>query len=153
MEIIKIIIHTIKTGRRVVPRLLLFITLLLFADKTFSQKAVRFDSTGDYIEAPHDISLAPSQLTVEFWLKVDGTLPGNQQTILDKRGGSAPGYILYLMGDQFPLRLYATLDPIDLTISRRIDPNMWYHIAITQDSDSARSYFNGQLIKSPPEIG
>ncbi len=148
MEIIKIIIHTIKTGRRVVPRLLLFITLLLFADKTFSQKAVRFDSTGDYIEAPHDISLAPSQLTVEFWLKVDGTLPGNQQTILDKRGGSAPGYILYLMGDQFPLRLYATLDPIDLTISRRIDPNMWYHIAITQDSDSARSYFNGQLIMS-----
>ena len=35
-----------------------------------AQKAARFYSTGDYIEAAHDNSLAPSQLTVEFWLKV-----------------------------------------------------------------------------------
>ena len=116
-----------------------------------AQKAARFNSTGDYIEAPHDTSLAPSQLTVEFWLKVyafEDTFPGDQQTVLDKRGDSAPGYIVYLMGDQFPLRLFATLNPIDLTISRRIYPNMWNHIAITQDSDSAKSYFNSQLIMS-----
>ena len=113
-----------------------------------AQKAARFYSTGDYIEAAHDNSLAPSQLTVEFWLKVDDTPPGDQQTLLDKRGDSAPGYIVYLMGDQFPLRLYATLNPIDLTISTRIYPNSWYHIAITQDSDSAKSYFNGQLMMS-----
>ena len=72
----------------------LFGGLLLFASyqEASSQKAARFDSTGDYIEVPHAASLAPSQLTIELWLKVHGLggpEMGGEQVILDKRVGTA----------------------------------------------------------------
>jgi len=132
--------------------LLFFLSVLFFPYlHSNAQMAARFNSSGDYIQIPHDASLAPPQLTVEFWFKINAagdTTLYNQQVILDKRGNGSPGYILYLTGDHYPLRLDATLNPRDIFFSGVIYPNRWYHLAVTQDTDSVRSYLNGRLRRS-----
>jgi glycoprotein endo-alpha-1,2-mannosidase len=128
--------------------LTLIVTLFLFADKAFSQKAVRFESPGDYIEVPHSASLSPAEFTIEFWLKVHGlgdpNEAGGEQTILDKRGNNT-GYNLRLAGTGFPIPVFAFVLPGSVRPNNDINPNSWYHIAVTQDQDSLRIYFNGKL--------
>ncbi|MCK5467288.1 MAG: LamG domain-containing protein, partial [Cyclobacteriaceae bacterium] len=151
MEIIKLVImiNEIKTGRKVVVYLLLFVTFLLFADKTFSQKAVSFRSPGDFIEVPNSLSLAPTEFTIEFWLKVrelgDPNAAGGEQTILDKRGSGETGYNLRLAGTKFPIPFFAFVLPGGVNTYDVINRNLWYHIAVTQDQDSLKTYFNGEL--------
>ena len=105
----------------------LHLSVLLFFSlpHTYSQNSARFISPGDYIEIPHHVTLAPSQLTVEFWFKVyaiEDSAFSDQQTVIDKRGNDTPGYIIYLTGKQFPIRVDATLNPGDIEISQRILP-------------------------------
>ena len=112
----------------------------------FSQKAVQFESTGDYIEVPHSVSLAPSQLTIELWLKVYEASE-HYQTILDKQGDES-GYYLYLKNQQFPLRFTAMLKPKQIGTPNLIDTSTWYHLAVTQGADSLRIYMDGQYLWS-----
>ncbi len=131
----------------------LFVLLffLFFSYKqAFSQKAVRFESTGDYIEVPHSVSLAPSQLTIEFWLKVHEASE-HDQTILDKQGDES-GYYLYLTNQQFPLRFKAKLEPTQINTFSVIYANTWYHLAVTQDTDSLRIFMDGQYLWSKENV-
>ncbi|MFC1525552.1 LamG-like jellyroll fold domain-containing protein [Candidatus Latescibacterota bacterium] len=128
----------------------LFIIVLSSYQHALSQKSIRFDSTGDYLEVPHSTSLAPSRLTIEFWLKVHGLGGpgmGGEQVILDKRLGTA-GYYLGIYNTEFPLHVRATTlsSGTDVNAFVAIDAETWYHIALTHDTDdSLRLYLNGQI--------
>ncbi|MGB8317538.1 MAG: Ser-Thr-rich GPI-anchored membrane family protein, partial [Ignavibacteriaceae bacterium] len=57
---------------------------------TTTKRSAEFSSPSDFIDIPHSPSLALTEFTIEFWLKVQGVGDANaadgEQTILDKRG-------------------------------------------------------------------
>ncbi|TKJ35763.1 MAG: hypothetical protein CEE38_14245 [Planctomycetes bacterium B3_Pla] len=127
--------------------------LFLENEGTFSlsQKAVKFDAPGDFLEVPHSATIAPSEFTIEFWFKVHGLgdplAAWGEQTLLDKRGGwgLSDGYNIRLVGTQFPISVHALAQPGAVWTGDRIESNIWYHLAVVQDSDSLKMYFDGVL--------
>ena len=142
---------TIKTRNRIVKYLLPFFILFWGAGKTFSQKAVRFESAGDYVQVRHSASLASSEFTIEFWLKVhesgNSNAANGEQTILDKRGSGA-GYNFRLAETDFPLPIFAFVLPGGVNAHNAINHHIWYHIAVTQDQDTLKIYINGELAQA-----
>jgi hypothetical protein len=131
------------------------VTICLFTTtgKVQSQNAISFQSPGDYMEVPHHATLAPSQFTIEFWLKVNDTgdpdAAGGEQTILDKRDGET-GYNFRLAGTAFPLPVFGLVLPGDASMYDVIRRSTWHHIAVTQGDDTAKIYLNGALQNSNP---
>lgn len=127
--------------------------LLITAVTGYSQKAISFDSPGDYLEIPHDPTLAPSHFTIELWLKLEDTgdpeAAGGEQTILDKRDGET-GFNLRLAGTDFPLPVFAIVLPGDVSMYDVVRWNTWHHVAVTQDTDSLRIYLDGALKAANP---
>ena len=141
-------INSVNIKREILWCLWSFIVFLFVSFEAFSQKAVSFASPGDFIEVPHSPSLAPAEFTIEFWLMVrdlgDPEAAGGEQTILDKRGGET-GYNFRLAGTTFPVSHFAIALPGDVAAYDVIDRSVWHHIAVTQDQDSLKIYFNGEL--------
>lgn len=124
--------------------------LFFFTSNVVAQKAVRFQSPGDYIEVPHSSSLSPEEFTIELFLRVlevgDPDVAGGEQTIIDKRDWDAGGgYNLRLFGDNFPLDITMVSEPHYTTAGKTISSQCWYHIAITQ-SDTTKIYIDGDLV-------
>ncbi|MGB8319414.1 MAG: LamG-like jellyroll fold domain-containing protein, partial [Ignavibacteriaceae bacterium] len=117
---------------------------------TTTKRSAQFSSAGDFIDVPHSPSLALTEFTIEFWLKVQGVGDANaadgEQTILDKRGDDNTGFNLRLAGTTFPISLIAIALPGDVSAINKIFQNVWYHIAITQDKSKLKLYLNGELI-------
>lgn len=113
-------------------------------------RAVRFAAPGDYVEVAHSNSIAPSEFTIEFWLRVnalgDPQIAGGEQTIIDKRGDNDTGYNLRLAGTTFPISFHAIAGPQGVSTDNVVFQFIWYHIAVTQDSDSLKLYFDGERI-------
>jgi hypothetical protein len=118
---------------------------------SLSHKAVKFDAPGDFLEVPHSATIAPLEFTIEFWFKVHGLgdplAAWGEQTLLDKRGGwgLSDGYNIRLVGTQFPISVHALAQPGAVWTGDRIESNIWYHLAVVQDSDSLKMYFDGVL--------
>lgn len=127
------------------------VCLLATVEKVHSQKAISFTSPGDYMEVPHDEALTPKRFTIEFWLKMrsvgDPDAADGEQTILDKRDGEA-GYNFRLAGTEFPLPLFAFIQPGVVAMYDVVRRNRWHHIAVTQDDDTAKIYLDGTLQNS-----
>jgi len=113
-------------------------------------RAVRFAASGDYVEVPHSNSIAPSEFTIEFWLRVnalgDPQIAGGEQTIIDKRGEYDTGYNFRLAGTTFPLSFHAIAGLQAVSTANTILQFIWYHIAVTQGSDSLKLYLDGEHI-------
>ncbi len=126
----------------------LIILSSLLGEELYSQKAAHFESPGDFIEVAYSASLSPPEFTIEFWLRVnelgDPDVAGGEQTVLDIRGNDA-GYNVRLAGKSFPLPVFGIVVPSAVGTTDRIFRGEWYHIAITQNKDSLRIYFNGEL--------
>ena len=118
---------------------------------TNSKKSAQFSSAGDYIEVPHSSSLALTEFTIEFWLKVEGlgdaNAAGGEQTILDKRGDNNTGFNFRLVGTKFPVSLFTIALPGDVSAINAINQNVWYHIAVTQDKTKLKLYLNGEIVE------
>ncbi len=118
------------------------------AATTSGDQAVRFAAAGDYLQVPHKSSLAPAQMTIEFWLRVNQFgnpyLAGGEQTVLDKRDGGR-GYNIRLAGTSFPLGLGVIFEPNILFMPAVIESRIWQHVAVTQDASAIRLYINGHL--------
>lgn len=131
-------LHQALTIRRAIIYLLLIIIFMCLPENNYAQKAVSFDSPGDYIEVPHSSSLAPAQFTIEFWIKIEGlgdpALAGGEQTIMDKRGDNT-GFNFRLAGTNFPLPLFAFVLPGGVSMYNAIRWNIWHHVAVTQDAN------------------
>jgi len=112
--------------------------------------AVRFAAPGDFVEVEHSNSIAPSEFTIEFWLRVndlgDPQIAGGEQTIMDKRGDNNTGYNIRLAGTTFPISLHAIAGTQSVSTDNIVFQYDWYHIAVTQDSDSLKLYFDGEQI-------
>jgi len=144
----KVIMIKYLTGTMSRATLGLIILISLIGEELFSQKAAHFESPGDFIDIPYSASLAPPEFTITFWLRVNELVDPNEadgeQTVLDIRGNNA-GYNVRLAGKYFPLPVFGIVVPGAVSTTDGIFRGEWYHIAITQNEDSLRIYFNGEL--------
>ncbi len=143
-----------RSHKYLIPQLLFFL-FPFSGDDVSSQKAVHFQSPGDFVEVLPAASLAPSQFTIEFWLRVydvgDPEVAGGEQTIIDKRDGQN-GYNFRLAGPSFPLPIFAFVEPGGVAAGDAIFRNLWSHIAITQGADSLKIYVNATLMEANPNL-
>jgi hypothetical protein len=115
------------------------------------QKSLQFAEPGDYALIPHDPSLAPTEITVEVWIRVHSVGDtsemgaGGEQSILDKRDGGG-GYQFRLAGDAFPLGAGVVAEPNLIFTTGLVFAYRWHHLALTQDADSMSFYFDGELV-------
>jgi glycoprotein endo-alpha-1,2-mannosidase len=144
-----------KRGHKYLLSQLLFFLFALSGSDVFSQKAVHFQSPGDFVEVLPAASLAPSQFTIEFWLRVydigDPEVASGEQTIIDKRDGQN-GYNIRLAGSSFPLPIFAFVEPGAVSAGDAISRNLWSHIAITQHADSLKIYVDATLMEANSNV-
>jgi VWFA-related protein len=126
--------------------------------------ALSFDG-GDRVIVPDHISLNPSEITVECWVKFRRLAYGpgfsgtDAQTLIVKGGDRTAGVYELQQEGKGPDDYYAIfrIDPFSRRIqaessTRRWQLNNWYHLAGTYDGRYLRIYVNGEL-KGQRDVG
>ncbi|MDA3885437.1 MAG: FG-GAP-like repeat-containing protein [Candidatus Delongbacteria bacterium] len=120
-----------------------------------------FDGVDDYVEVPHDASLnLTTSMTFEYWVnfnQVDRTTDGfDWQCFIGKDSfESAFGLMLCTDGPVKSLRFYHSGCSIPYSDYQwnDVQPQTWYHVAITYDGSQTKHYINGQVMDSTAVTG
>jgi|CXWL01.1.fsa_nt_gi hypothetical protein len=112
--------------------------------------AFDLDGTGDYVQitSPTGLPVGNSARTVELWFRAPAT-PG--ESGLFQYGSAATGQMFGLItSGNAPGRLYFYGHSADLASATAIQPNTWYHGAVTYDGTTVNVFVNGILENSAP---
>lgn len=107
----------------------------------------------DYVETPHNVSLALNQLTLALWIKTTDT---SGYIIFKQQVSQFHGdYDLELVGDVLRFSVDTTEELIQLfyTDSGDVSDDVWHHAACTYDGSTMVGYFDGELIDSAEQTG
>ncbi len=107
--------------------------------------ALNLDGNGDYIQVatPTGLPVGNAARTVELWFRAPAT-PG--ESGLFQYGTANGGQMFGLItSGNAPGRLYFYGHSIDVASTTVIQPNTWYHGAVTYDGTTAKIYVNGIL--------
>lgn len=125
---------------------------VLQGDTVFVQgkvgQAFSFDGSGDYaqVATAHSLPVGAAPRTVELWFKAPAT-PG--ESGLFQYGTASGGQMFGLItSGNAPGRLYFYGHSADLPANTVIQPNTWYHGAVTYDGTTVKIYINGQVENS-----
>jgi len=107
--------------------------------------ALNLDGSGDFLQvaAPSSLPVGNAARTVELWFRAPAT-PG--ESGIFQYGTAATGQMFGLVtsfNDAGKLYFYGHSS--DLAGTTVIQPNTWYHGAVTYDSTTVKVYVNGQL--------
>ena len=120
-----------------------------------------FDGTGDYISAEDDASFSfgTGDFTVESWLyhqnasasyyDLIGTA-SNSGYIGSNRGGWIFAYY-HTHGSTYALKFgyqYNNAFPVDISFSKTLNVDTWYHIAMTRQGNQLKCFVNGIQVGS-----
>ncbi len=111
-------------------------------------QAFSFDGSGDYAQAanPNSLPVGAAPRTVELWFKAPAT-PGESGLFQYGTASYAQMFGLITSGNA-PGRLYFYGHSADLPANTVIQPDTWYHGAVTYDGTTVKIYINGQLENS-----
>lgn len=112
--------------------------------------ALSFDGIDDYVDVPDSLTLEPSAITVEAWVKNSGT-PGIYKYIISKvydaKLGSYSSYAFYT-GGSGGLRFYVGSASTSWVGSPDAGASLWdgnwHHIAGTYDGSKVRLFVDGE---------
>jgi hypothetical protein len=112
-------------------------------------EVVKFDGVNDSITVPDNGNLQIKTYTLELWIKPDGAPNEDWKGIIGKPGRS---FHIWLNKAGFIHHRYHTSgntnDGIPDTPNGSITWGQWYHVAITNDGTTAKTYINGKLSAS-----
>ncbi|MBP9109195.1 MAG: VCBS repeat-containing protein [Pyrinomonadaceae bacterium] len=112
--------------------------------------AFDLDGSGDFVQvaAPSSLPVGNAARTVELWFRAPAT-PG--ESGLFQYGTASGGQMFGLItSGNAPGRLYFYGNSADLPANTVIQPNTWYHGAVTYDGTTLKVYVNGVLENSAP---
>ncbi|MBK7393686.1 MAG: hypothetical protein IPI64_10365 [Chloracidobacterium sp.] len=112
--------------------------------------AFNLDGSGDYVQvaAPTGLPIGSAARTVELWFKAPAT-PGESGIFQYGSASNSNMFGLVTSGNA-PGKLYFYGHNADLATATTIQPNTWYHGAVTYDGTTLKLYINGQLENSAP---
>lgn len=110
--------------------------------------AFSFDGNGDYVQvaAPSGLPVGNAARTVELWFRAPAT-PGESGLFQYGTAGTGQMFGLITSGNA-PGRLYFYGHSADVPANTVIQPNTWYHGAVTYDGTTVKVYVNGVLENS-----
>jgi hypothetical protein len=116
-------------------------------------KAFELDGVDDFvqIQPPSTLPVAAAPRSVEFWFRTPLNLSANTESALFQYGTPSSGQMFALITSaNAPGRLYFYGHANDLAGATVLQPNTWYHTAVTYDGGTVRIYLNGSLDAAGP---
>ena len=119
-----------------------------------------FDGTGDYLRVPNSANFDfPSDFTLEFWINFDNAswpsyldITGNANNgayIGSGRGGWIASYYDSSSTIKFSYQYNSSwVFEHSFVLSAGLEPDQWYHMAFTRESNSLKCFLNGQQLGS-----
>ena len=106
-----------------------------------------FDGSSSYDSTSSVVSTATDNVTIEAWVKWDGTSSGTVQLIASNSSADFDGYGLYLYTDNHIALLVSALewDESNSTLSAGV----WTHLALVRDGGTWALYKNGEAVDIP----
>jgi hypothetical protein len=119
-----------------------------------TDKAVAFNGTSQWIQAPYDANINKTNFTVEAWLRPDlVAVPGGLTCAMSAMHSASPrsGWLIYQNASPtgWTFRTYnqaGSAPAINVTASTTVVAGTWYHLVATYDGTTARVYVNGVLL-------
>ncbi len=109
--------------------------------------AVNFDGVDDYVDCGNDISLTSDNITLLAWTKID-QLPPMYFGVLTNKASASYGINLNFSPTSISSLVGNGVDHLYVSKSTTISTDLWYHIAITHNSDDSNIlYINGVNVK------
>jgi hypothetical protein len=110
-------------------------------------------STGQYanVVTPVGLPVGNAARTLELWFRTATTLSSSPNAALIQYGAPAMEQTFGLVTTAVaPGKLYFNGGGDDLAGTTTLQPNTWYHAAVTYDGATVKLYLNGQLESSKP---
>src|SRR6185503_14051949 len=110
-------------------------------------QAFTFDGVDDYLQitAPA-LPLGSAPRTIELWFQTPRDLTSSTESSLIQYGVGIHGEMFGLITTgQAPGKLYFWGANLDLAGTTTLQPNSWYHGAVTYNGTTVKLYVNGQL--------
>ena len=124
-------------------------------------KSIAFDGTGDYISAEDDesFSFGTGDFTVECWLFHQNASASYYDLIATAKnsgymGSNRGGWIFayyHTHSSTYALRFgyqYNNAFPVDITFSKTLNVDTWYHIAMTRQGNQLKCFVDGTQVGS-----
>ena len=111
-------------------------------------QAFSLDGTDDYVQvvSPEDLPLGNSARTIALWFRTPRDLTMSADSSLVQYGTPSGAQMFGLItSGNAPGKLYFYGHSSDLAGTTTIQPDIWYHGAVTYDGSILRLYVNGQL--------
>jgi len=105
-------------------------------------KAIELDGSDDYIDGGNDLSLYPSEITIELWLKSHNPHVDSNVISVKTGYGENPN-TLAIRDGVFVGTVFASGQSRKVTGTSTIIENSWYHIALTVGRSSFTLFVNG----------
>ncbi len=106
-----------------------------------SGQALSFDGMDDYVDNGNNLNLQTSVVTVEGWIKASD-LSQHAPTIITKSRKGSDGYVMGTIDGSFFIEIS---HPGGWNIiSKGIQADTWYHVAMTYENNKLIGYLNGE---------
>ena len=110
-------------------------------------RAFSLDGDDDFVQvvSPTNLPLGNAPRTIDVWFKTPRNLTGSPESSIVQYGSAAYSQMFGLItSGNAPGKLYFYGHSTDLWGSTTIQPDTWYHGAVTYDGTTVRLYVNGQ---------
>jgi len=106
---------------------------------------LRFDGVNDYVEVAHSNSYLLSDGSVTLWFKTDDVAKDQGMFSKDSNGFDTGGHLtVYLQDSRMKARIQSTSASFTVQ-SDIVQPDVWYHVAVTFGSGGLKLYVDGVL--------